>query len=138
MHDRSQLWNAVEAVERRKDAQLAREIQLSLPHELTAEQRKELVVGFVQEQFVDHGMIAGIALHAPSAKGDQRNHHAHVMLTMRELTGEGFGNKERDWNSPDLLEQWREQWALHQNRALERHGYPCRHGQARRGTPPRA
>ena len=94
-----------------------------MPHELTDEQRRALVVGFVQEQFVDQGMIADIALHAPSAKGDQRNHHAHVMLTMRELTGEGFGNKERDWNSPERLEQWREQWALHQNRALERHGH---------------
>ena len=101
MHDRAQLWNAVEAVERRKDAQLAREVQLSLPHELTDEQRKELVLGFVKEQFVAKGMIADIAIHAPSADGDQRNHHAHVMLTMRTLTNEGFGNKARDWNSPE-------------------------------------
>lgn len=126
MHDRAQLWNAVEAVERRKDAQLAREVQLSLPHELTDEQRRELVLGFAQEQFVNHGMIADIAIHAPSADGDQRNHHAHVMLTMRELTGEGFGKKVRDWNSPDQLAQWREQWAHHQNRELERHGHEAR------------
>ena len=126
MHDRAQLWNAVEAVERRKDAQLAREIQLSLPHELNAEQRKQLVRGFVQEQFVSHGMIADIAIHAPSEKGDQRNHHAHVMLTMRELSGDGFGKKNRDWNSPEMLGQWRENWALHQNRALERHGHESR------------
>jgi len=68
-------------------------------------------------------MIADIAIHAPNAEGDQRNHHAHVMLTMRELTGEGFGKKARDWNSPDQLATWREQWAQHQNRTLERHGH---------------
>ena len=126
MHDRAQLWNAVEAVERRKDAQLAREIQLSLPHELTDDQRCDLVRGFVQEQFVERGMIADMAIHAPSDKGDTRNHHAHVMLTMRELTGDGFGKKVRDWNSPDHLTAWREQWAHHQNRELKRHGHPAR------------
>lgn len=126
MHDRAQLWNAVEAAERRKDAQLAREIQLSLPHELDQAQRKALLLDFVQEQFVGKGMIADIAIHAPNAEGDQRNHHAHVMLTMRELTGEGFGKKARDWNSPDQLAQWREQWAHHQNRTLERHGHAAR------------
>lgn len=126
MQDRVQLWNAVEAVERRKDAQLAREIQLSLPHELTPEQRADLARGFVQEQFVNQGMIADLVIHAPSAKGDERNHHAHVMLTMREITGEGFGKKNRDWNSPDHLAKWRESWAQHQNRALERHGHTAR------------
>lgn len=126
MHDRAQLWNAVEAVERRKDAQLAREIQLSLPHELTDAQRQNLVRGFVQEQFVNQGMIADIAIHAPSAEGDQRNHHAHIMLTMRALTGGGFGKKNRDWNNTDLLENWREQWAHHQNRDLERYGHKAR------------
>ena len=126
MHDRAQLWNAVEAVERRKDAQLAREVQLSLPHELTDAQRHDLVRGFVQEQFVGKGMIADLAIHAPSREGDRRNHHAHVMLTMRELAGDGFGNKAREWNATDQLEQWREQWAHHQNRALERHGHPAR------------
>lgn len=126
MHDRAQLWNTVETVERRGDAQLAREIQLSLPHELDQAQRKALLLDFVQEQFVDRGMIADVAIHAPSDQGDQRNHHAHVMLTMRELTGDGFGKKARDWNSPDLLNEWREQWGVHQNRALERHGHNAR------------
>ena len=126
MHDRAQLWNAIEAIERRKDAQLSREIQLSLPHELSPEQRLELVRDFVQEQFVNHGMIADVAIHVPSREGDDRNHHAHVMLSMRELTGNGFGKKNRDWNSPDTLANWREQWAHHQNRELERHGHEAR------------
>lgn len=126
MRDRAQLWNAVEAVERRKDAQLAREIQLSLPHELDADQRRELIRGFIHEQFVDRGMVADLAIHEPGRSGDQRNHHAHVMLTMRELTGEWFGKKDRSWNAPELLKEYREQWAHHQNRALERHGHEAR------------
>jgi len=126
MHNRAQLWNAVEAVERRKDAQLAREVQLSLPHELDQAQRKALLLDFVQEQFVNQGMIADVAMHSPSGGGDDRNHHAHVMLTMREITGDGFGKKNRDWNSPDQLANWREQWAHHQNRELARHGHDVR------------
>jgi len=126
MFDRQELWNAVEKVERRKDAQLAREIQLSLPHELTDEQRLTLVRGFVQEQFVDHGMIADLAVHHPDQQSDTRNHHAHVMLTMRELSSDGFGKKNRDWNNPELLNQWRERWAHHQNRELARHGHDVR------------
>ncbi len=120
MGDRVELWNAVEAVERRKDAQLAREVQLSLPHELSPEQRIELTREFVREQFVDRGMIADIAIHAPGAEGDDRNHHAHVMLTTRELTHDGFGKKERDWNDKKLVETWRTRWAEMQNRALSR------------------
>lgn len=131
MADRTQLWNAVEAVETRKNSQLAREIQLSLPHELTQDQRRELVRDFVQEQFVDRGMIADINVHLPDKQGDERNHHAHIMLTMRELTAEGFHAKKatptaRSWNDDDLLKSWRAEWAHHQNRMLERHGHAAR------------
>jgi len=122
MSDRAQLWNAVEAVEKRKDAQLCREILLNLPHELTRDQQIELVRDFVRAEFVRLGMVADIAIHAPHRKGDDRNTHAHVMLTMRELTPDGFGQKVRAWNSPELLEHWREEWAHHQNRALEQAG----------------
>ena len=131
MADRTQLWNAVEAVETRKNSQLAREIQLSLPHELTHDQRRELVRDFVQEQFVARGMIADINIHLPDKQGDERNHHAHVMLTMRELTADGFHSKKatptaRSWNDDDLLKTWRAEWAHHQNRTLERHGHESR------------
>lgn len=122
MRDRAQLWNAVEAAERRKDAQLAREFILSLPHELNDAQRAELLREFVAEQFVARGMVADVSLHAPHRQGDERNHHAHVMLTMRSLLGEGFGPKQREWNRTEQLEQWREAWAAYQNRALERAG----------------
>jgi ATP-dependent exoDNAse (exonuclease V) alpha subunit len=122
MRDRAKLWNAIEAVEKRKDAQLCREILLNLPHELTDAQRVELVRAFVKDECVARGMIADVAVHAPHRKGDDRNHHAHVMLSMREATADGFGPKVRDWNSPELLEHWRERWAHHQNRALQQAG----------------
>ncbi|MGH7100753.1 MAG: MobQ family relaxase, partial [Stellaceae bacterium] len=118
MRDRARLWNGVEVSEVRRDSVLAREVQLSLPHELSAEARAALVREFVQENFVKRGMVADVALHAPSRQGDRRNHHAHVLLTTREITPEGFGRKERGFNSPELLHEWRANWARMQNRYL--------------------
>lgn len=127
MSDRARLWNAVEKVETRTNSQLAREVQLSLPHELDDAQRLALVRGFVREQFVSRGMIADLALHAPGRDGDDRNHHAHIMLTMRELTGEGFHKSKatpaaREWNAKENIEQWREAWGEYQNRTFQRLG----------------
>lgn len=122
MHDRSQLWNAVEIVEKRRDAQLAREIEVSLPRELDRGQRLELLRGFIQREFVDRGMIADVAVHEGKARDGFGQPHAHVMLTMREMTGDGFGKKDRSWNAPDLLLGWREAWARDANIALERAG----------------
>jgi hypothetical protein len=68
------------------------------------------------------GMIADVAIHAPHRQGDGRNHHAHVMLTMRAITAEGFGKNERGWNETALIEHWREAWQKAVNRALERAG----------------
>lgn len=119
--DRAQLWNNVEASERRKDAQVARELQLSLPHELTFEQRKALVADFVNTELVARGMVVDIAMHSPSRGGDDRNFHAHLMLTTREIGPDGFGKKERDWNKTEVLEQWRQAWAETQNRHLRQH-----------------
>ena len=117
--DRAQLWNRVEAVERRKDAQLAREIQLALPHELDHGARVELVRGFVSTELVGLGMVADVALHAPGDRGDERNFHAHVLLTLRPIVDSaGFGKKCRAWNEVDYLEHWRAAWADHVNRAL--------------------
>lgn len=118
MKDRATLWNEVEAVERRKDAQLAREVTVALPHELTDVQRSELVRSFAQSSFVDRGMIADVAIHAPGKEGDQRNHHAHIMLTTRSIGADGFEGKDRSWNSKELLEGWRESWADHANSYL--------------------
>ena len=123
VQDRAALWNAVEAAETRKNSQVAREIRVALPAELDHGQRVELVRDFCQRQFVDRGMVADIALHAPGREGDERNHHAHILLTTREVGPEGFGEKNRDWNAVEMLEEWREAWARDSNRALERCGH---------------
>ena len=122
VRDRSELWNRVEESETRKNSQVAREVRVALPDELTHAQRVELVRDFAQEQFVDRGMIADIALHAPGRDGDDRNHHAHILLTTREIGPEGFTTKNRDWNKVEVLEGWREAWARDSNIALKRAG----------------
>jgi len=128
VRDRSELWNCVEEAETRKNSQVAREVRVALPAELTHAQRVELVRAFAQEQFVGRGMIADIALHAPGRDGDDRNHHAHILLTTREIgpegsvPGGGFTTKNRDWNKVEVLEGWREAWARDSNAALERAG----------------
>jgi hypothetical protein len=125
---RSELWNRVEESETRKNSQVAREVRVALPDELTHAQRVALVRDYAQAQFVDRGMVADIALHAPGREGDERNHHAHILLTTRELDAEGsvpgggFTTKNRDWNKVEVLEGWREAWARDSNAALERAG----------------
>ena len=119
IYNRERLWNTVEAVERRKDSQLAREFNIALPVELNKEQMKDLAQGYVQEQFVNRGMIADVAFHDL----DTNNPHFHVLLTMRHITKKGFGKKNRTWNSTELLVEQREAWANHVNTALERVGY---------------
>jgi hypothetical protein len=129
LKQRETLWNHAEAMEKRKDAQVAREINLALPHELDAKQRRETLLNFVREAFVDRGMVADVAVHAPvPEKGDHPdNHHAHIMLTMRRATTTGLHPvKTREWNSDALLEEWRALWALRQNEALERAGQKVR------------
>ena len=98
--DRSELWNRVEEVERRRDAQLCREVLVSLPHELDDSRRKELVRTFVHEAFVSRGMV--------------------------EPVGESFGPKVRAWNDKALLVEWRQAWEQHVNRELERAHVPER------------
>lgn len=124
--DRNQLWNEAERAERRKDAQLAREIEVSLPHELTHEQRVWLVKDFAREAFVRKSYAVDIAIHAPDKKSDERNHHAHLMVTRRTLGPEGF-SATKDWKlDKSELARWREQWANLVNRHLERHGHDAR------------
>ncbi|PMY30973.1 MobA/MobL family protein, partial [Pseudomonas sp. FW306-2-2C-D06C] len=80
-----QLWNAAEAAELRKDGVPARELLVALPHELDFEQRRELVRAFVDEHLVAKGMIADVAMHKPGKEGDQRNFHAHILVTTRRV-----------------------------------------------------
>jgi hypothetical protein len=133
MQDRSKLWNTVEKIEKRKDAQLARDFIISLPHELTHEQRVALTREFVQEQFVNKGYVADIAWHSPD-KEDSLNHHAHVMVPLRKVNENGFSaKKERPPDGQHPMKAWkaelghlREEWAHTANRHLERYGHEAR------------
>lgn len=82
--DRSELWNLAEQRENRKDARTAKEFVIALPHELDKDQRQALAVEFAQHLVNRYGCIADIAIHTPSRAGDERNHHAHIMLTTRK------------------------------------------------------
>jgi ATP-dependent exoDNAse (exonuclease V) alpha subunit len=126
--NRETLWNHVEKMEKRRDAQLAREINVSLPHELTPGERLALVRDFVMEEFVARGMVADLTLHDPvPGESDDRHFHAHVLLTLREAHGNGLSRvKAREWNSDALLMHWRQQWEIHANRALELAGHTAR------------
>jgi Ti-type conjugative transfer relaxase TraA len=116
--DREKLWNAVEAAEKRKDAQLAREVEFAIPRELSKPQGIALAREFVEAEFVEKGMIADLNVHWDIGADGEAKPHAHVMLTMREVKGDGFGAKVREWNKTELVEQWREHWAEHVNALL--------------------
>jgi Ti-type conjugative transfer relaxase TraA len=118
LNDRTVLWNEVEAGEKRKDAQLAREVEFSIPREMDQQQGVSLARDFVQKQFVDRGMIADLNVHWDKADDGSPKPHAHVMMTMREVGPEGFGKKVRDWNGTELLQEWREAWAAHVNERM--------------------
>ena len=141
--NRSVLWNSVEKIEKSKDSQLAREIEIALPKELDMEKQIELVRNYVKENFVDVGMCADIAIHD---KNDG-NPHAHILLTMRPLNEDKtWGAKSKkeyildengekvklkngnyktrkintvDWNEQDKAEHWRKAWADITNKYLE-------------------
>ncbi|MGR6770934.1 MobQ family relaxase [Pectobacterium brasiliense] len=108
------LWNEVERVERQKDGQTARYFDVAIPCELNNEDKIKLVVEYCQKNFVDKGMIADIAFHDL----DSNNPHAHVMLTLKPITADGFGKKERSWNDKKNVILWRESWSVIANRYL--------------------
>ena len=130
VHDRSKLWNEAEAKEDRstrpQTAQIAREIEVSLPHELPHDSRKELLTTFIRDRYVSKGFIADISYHQPEPgkNGDDRNYHAHILISMRAMNEHGeFQNKDRTWlNRKDLLKVERQAWADYLNLALERAG----------------
>ncbi|WP_316213188.1 MobQ family relaxase, partial [Bradyrhizobium sp.] len=116
--DRERLWNDVEAFEVRKDAQLAREVEFALPRELSEAQGIELSRDFVRTEFVGLGMVADLNVHWDRSEDGLPKPHAHVMLTMRSVDENGFGQKVRDWNRTEMVERWRERWAELTNERL--------------------
>lgn len=135
------LWNAVEAHETRTNAQLAREIVLALPSDLSREENIVLMRNFVADAFTSRGMVADWVYH-----DKEDNPHVHVMLTMAPLTEKGFGSKwetlldekgepvrkggklqYKAWaGDKATLKEWRELWAVHANKSLEQSGHDAR------------
>lgn len=129
--ERGALWNGAEAAENRKNSVTAREVLISLPHELDDQQRAELAAGFAGRLVERYGVAVDLAIHRPDRKGDNRNHHAHLMMTTRRLGPEGFGEKTRELDDikkrgPEEIEAIRQLWEDEQNHALERAGLPER------------
>jgi len=129
-HDREQLWNEVEFAEKRKNSTVAREIIVALPHELSPAARAELVLKFVHELVKRHGFGAEVCIHLPDGNGDNRNHHAHILLTTRKLEKDGFTDKIRELDAAKtgaaIITEWRARWATLQNEALQLAGVDAR------------
>lgn len=148
--DRQKLWNEVEKKDRKANSRYAKEFNVALPVELTNEEQKTLITKFVQETFVDKGMVADVAIH----RDHEENPHAHVMLTNRPFNPDGSwglksktqyildkngkqlltknGNpKQRkiwlvDWDKPGKVEEWRTAWANEVNSLFQAKGMPER------------
>ena len=125
--DRAQLWNAAEQAEKRKNSTVAREFEIALPAELSPAEREKLAHDFTRELVNRHGMAADVAIHAPGKEGDNRNHHAHILLTTRRLGPDGLGEKTRELDDQktgkELVKQWRERFATLQNERLREAGH---------------
>ena len=136
---RSILWNAAEAAEKRKDARTGREFVLALPYELDHEQRAQLAQDFALELVKRYKVAADVCLHKPAKQGDERNHHAHILITTRSVSMSEDGSpilgdktalewsdrkrQEKGLNkAADEMKELREKWAELANKALERAG----------------
>ena len=127
-HDRARLWNAAEQAETRKNSTVAREFEIALPAELDAGERQRLAADFARELVLRHGCAADVAIHRPGRAGDQRNHHAHLLLTTRRLTAAGFAEKTRELDDLKSGEigRWRARFAEVQNARLREAGVEVR------------
>ena len=126
--DRARLWNAAELAETRKNSTVAREFEIALPAELDAGERQRLAADFARELVARHGCAADVAIHRPGRAGDQRNHHAHLLLTTRRLTAAGFAEKTRELDDLKTGEigRWRARFADLQNARLREAGVEVR------------
>jgi hypothetical protein len=133
---RELIFNELEKREDRStrpnDAQLAYDFKISLPHELTADDRRQLISDWALLQ-ADKGYVVDVAIHRPNpTENDPRNYHAHVLMPMRPIHHDGWGNKFRapgegrgdfeKWSQQNLKE-WREQLSDLGARYLDRAGF---------------
>lgn len=130
--DRERLWNAAEKAEdahnktRAQSARTAQRLEIALPHELDPEQNRRLVQDFLRDNFTRKGFVCDVSLHGPHKDGDQRNTHAHILVTMRTVNAQGFSADKPRMDKAQLREQvnhWRENWARQCSRHLERAGF---------------
>ncbi len=136
--DRSALWNAAEFAEKRKDARVAREFEIALPHELSPEGRMKAARAFAQDLANRYGAAVDFAIHSPSEHGDIRNHHAHVLMTTRQIGRTGLREKTylehknarllaNGMATTDMqLRDIRQAWEGIANRQLQREGLDVR------------
>lgn len=127
----AELWNKAEAAEVRKNARVAREVLVALPHELDQVQRRELAKSIAQELADRYGTAGTLAVHQPDREGDNRNHHVHILMTTRRIEADGqLGEKTRELDDvkrgPQEVEWIREMIEERTNRALERVGIDAR------------
>lgn len=132
--DRGQLWNAAERAEVRPDARVAREVEVALPHELTSEQRKRLAADYARHLAERYQCAVDIAIHAPHREGDERNYHAHLLLTTRVVEATQLGAKTAiEWpdrvrfkhgleSGRNEMKYLRQQWASLANEYLKAAG----------------
>ncbi|MES4789778.1 MobQ family relaxase [Levilactobacillus brevis] len=148
--DREKLWNEVEKKDRKSNSRYAKEFNVALPVELSESEQKELLTKYVQENFVDQGMVADVAIH----RDHPDNPHAHVMLTNRPfnpdgtwglkaktqyikdengeqlLTKSGFPKQRKiwlvDWDKKEKINEWRHNWATSVNQSLAQKNIPDR------------
>ncbi len=148
--DREKLWNEVEKNDRKSNSRYAKEFNVALPVELSESEQKELLTKYVQENFVDQGMVSDVAIH----RDHPDNPHAHVMLTNRPfnpdgswglkaktqyikdengkqlLTKSGFPKQRKiwlvDWDKKEKINEWRKNWALSVNQFLAQKNIPDR------------
>src|SRR4051794_20949256 len=140
--DAASLWNAAEAAERRRDAQVARELVVALPadRELSHEDRGELVRSFALEHFVAKGLAVQLDVHAPhagEAESDRANHHAHLLVTTRRVEGDRLSARKARDLEPEVRriggraavtdgERWGALWREHQDRYFAAQGLGLR------------
>jgi hypothetical protein len=136
--DRQALWNAAEAAENRKDARVAREYEVGIPHELTKAQRIGLVRQYANDLANRYGVAVDFALHKPHRHGDERNYHAHILATTRKVEAKGLGAKAHiEWSDThrakaglesgaDELVHLRRQWEERANEHLMAAGHDVR------------
>ena len=126
--DLQTLVTEIERAEKRKDAQLVLPIELSLAHELTPEQNRWMLQDFIKENFTRQGYATIAAIHEPPSHGDERNIHAHLLVTLRKLDEDGFSKTKHEQQQNFLarserVEVMRQSWEKHLKHHLERHGF---------------